>query len=406
MSKTASPLRERELVEMLGPDPELLAIADAVSASVRLPAHSRGRRRVVVFAGAPILAVAAAVTAVVLLWPFSSSSSVLDNALAALGSRPVTHVVLEDSLGSYLLNLRTGSHTSVSGREEIWYRAGQGMFSRRTFHGAPAGSAFLPERLIAQGASLSAIFLTSYREQLTDHSFHVTGTGRIGTTPVYWIESTPWILGGPSRTQVEQVAISKVTYKPLYSRFLLNGHVERGSGIRVLSIEATNSAPVSLRGANPRFSLGTGYFTVGGYPPLGLEQVRAMRPSPRIVTRIAGLRLVLVAQTPVAPTANSAGRFPGASFYYGSLLNTGLPNDKEPDMTGLKPYLAVTEFTQPNALTRFLHAFFPAEGSALIDNSVVSRGHSSATLRKGGLFIYIEGSSDGLVVAAARALGT
>ncbi|MDE3024419.1 MAG: hypothetical protein KGI93_02495, partial [Acidobacteriota bacterium] len=155
MSKTASPLRERELVEMLGSDPELLAIADAVAASVRLPAHAYGRQRVVVFAGAPILAVAAAVIALVLLWPFSSSPSVLDNALAALGSRPVTHVVLEDSLGSYLLDLRTGSHTPVSGREEIWYRAEQGMFSRRTFHGAPAGSAFLPAKLITQGASLS-----------------------------------------------------------------------------------------------------------------------------------------------------------------------------------------------------------------------------------------------------------
>jgi hypothetical protein len=406
MSKTASPLRERELVDMLGPDPELLAIADALAESVQLPARAHARRRVVVFAGAPILAVAAAVTAVVLLWPFSSPPSVLDNALAALGSRPVTHVVLEDSLGSYLLNLRTGSHTPVSGREEIWYRAGQGMFSRRTFHGAPAGSAFLPARLITQGASLSAIFLTSYREQLADHSFHVTGTGHIGTTPVYWIESTPWILGGPSRTQVEQVAISKATYKPLYSRFLLNGHIERGSGTRVLSIETTNSAPVSLRGTAPRFSLGAGYSVVVGYPPLTLKQVRAMRPSPVIRLRIAGLRLVLVARTPVSPSANSPYRVPGASFYYGSLLNTGLPNDKEPDMTGLKPYLAVTEFTRPNALTRFLHAFFPTDGSALIDNSIVSRGRSSATLRKGEIFTVIEGSSDALVVAAARALGT
>lgn len=406
MSKAASPLRERELVEMLVPDPELLAIADAVAASVRLPAHAHVRRRVVVFAGAPILAVAAAVLASVLLWPFSSSPSVLDNALAALGSRPVTHVVLEDSLGSYLLNLRTGSHTPVSGREEIWYRAGQGMFSRRTFHGASAGSAFLPAKLITQGASLSAIFLTSYRQQLEDHSFHVTGTGHIGKTPVYWIESTPWILGGPSRTQVEQVAISKATYKPLYSRLRLNGHIERGSGTRVLSIGTTNSAPVSLRGSTPRFSLGAGYSVAVGYPPLTLRQVRAMRPSPDIRLRIAGLRLVLVARTPVAPSLNSPYRAPGASFYYGSLLNTGLPNDKEPDMTGLKPYLAVTEFTRPNPLTRFLHAFFPADGSALIDNAVVSRSHSSATLRKGGIFIYIEGSSDALAVAAARALGT
>lgn len=174
----------------------------------------------------------------------------------------------------------------------------------------------------------------------------MTGTGHIGKTPVYWVESTPWIVGGPSRTQVEQVAISKATYKPLYSRLLLNGHIEHGSGTRVLSIETTNSAPVSLRGTNPRFSLGSGYFIPTGYPPMTLKQAGAIHPSPRIFHRIAGLRLVLVAQTPAAATSVSQNRFPGASFYYGSLLNTGLPNDKEPDMTGLTPYLAVTEFTR------------------------------------------------------------
>jgi hypothetical protein len=406
MSKTATPLRDRELVEMFSREPELLAIADALAESVEAPDHSDGRRRAVVFAGAPVLALAAAAAAVVLFWPFSQSPSVIDSALAALGSRPVTHVVLEDSLGSYMLDLHSGARTRTSGREEIWYRAGEGMFSRRTFHGASVGTAFLPARLINQGASLSAIFLTSYRAQLAQHSYHLIGTGHLGKTPVYWIESTPWILGGPSRTQVEQVAISKATYKPLYSRLLLNGHVELGSGIRVLSIETTNSAPVSLRGHNPRFSNGAGYFVVPGYPPLTLKQVRSMHPSPRVLPRIAGLPLVLVAQTPATATSDSPYRFPGASLYYGSLLNTGLPNDKEPDLTGLKPYLSVVEFTRPNAMTRFLHTFFPKEGSALIDNSAVSRASSSATLQRRGVFIVIQGSSDALVLAAARALGT
>jgi hypothetical protein len=328
------------------------------------------------------------------------------SARAALGSHPVTYVVLRESLGSYLLNLRTGARTPVSGREEIWYRAREGMFSRRTFRGAPAGTAFVPARLIPQGAPPSAIFLASYREQVMDHSFHVTGTGHIGKTPVYWIESTPRILGGPSRTQVEQVAISKSTYKPLYSRLLLNGHAELGSGIRVVSIETTSRAPVNLRATNARSSLGSGYFFPGGYPALSLKQARAKYPSLLIRQHIAGLRLVLVARTPAAATGDSSNRFPGASFYYGSLLNTGLPDDKEPDMRGLKPYLSVDEYTRPNALTRFFRAFFPPKGSALIDYFLVSRPSSSATLSRGGMSIVITGSSDALVLAAARMLGS
>jgi hypothetical protein len=267
------------------------------------------------------------------------------------------------------------------------------------------GTAFVPARLITQGA-LSAIFLASYREQVIEHSFHVTGTGHIGKTPVYWIESTPQILGGPSRIQVEQVAVSKSTYKPLYSRLLLNGHLELGSGIRVVSIETTNRAPVNLRATNPRSSLGSGYFFPGGFPPLSLKQARAKHPSLLIRPRIGGLRLVLVTQTPAATTSNSPNRFPGATFYYGRLLNTGLPDDKEPDMTGLKPYLSVDQYTRPNALTRFFRAFFPPEGSALIDYFLVSRPSSSATISRGRISIVIKGSSDALVVAAARALGS
>lgn len=408
MSKTVSPLQDPELVEMLGRDPELLAIADALVSTVGAEARPRNRRAVALV-GLPAIAIAAAIAVAVLLWPFSSSSSVLDNALAALGKRPVTHVVLQDSLGSYRLDLRTGARTFVSGREEIWYRAGQGIYSRRTFPGAPARAVFVPARLLApdQGATVAAIFASSYRQELRARGFHVVGSGKLGTTAVYWLQDTPRVLGSPSRTEVQQVAISKATFKPVYARRLLNGHLERGSGIRVLSIDSTDRAPVDLRRNAPNFgncsSNGFCYGFPVGYPALSIRRARAMYPQLLIHRRIADLPLVLVAETPVASPTVEESRYPGAAFYYGSLLDTGLPNDREPDHTGLKPYLSVAEYTRPNTYTK--SQVFPPEGSALIDGSNPFPSTPTATLRMHGLYIVIQGSSDALVRAAAERIG-
>jgi hypothetical protein len=402
MTKTTSPLRDRELVELLGRDPELLAIADALVATVGPETPWHPHRRTVVLASAPVLAVAAAIVAVVLLWPFASSPSVLDNALAALGTRPVTHVVLENSLGGYILDLRTGARTPVSGRAEVWYRPRVGLFARWSFRGSSVGANFLPAGLINGWDA----FVASYREQLRTHQFHVTGSGKIGGTPVYWIESTPQILGSPDRSEVEQVAISKMTFKPLFSRRLLNGRIERGSGERVVSIESTDHAPASLHGTTPRFAPLT-YALPGGYPPLSIRAARSLRPPLIIRRRIATLPLVLLTQSPATATELSQFRFPGAELYYGSLLNTGLPNDREPDTTGLKPYLSITEFTRPNALTRATRGYFPPAGSALIDAEEAVSSNPNASLRThDGLYVVIEGSSDTLVLAAAREIGT
>lgn len=403
MTKTTSPLRDRELVAMLGRDPELLAIADALVATAEPAIRRHPRRRTVILVSAPVLALAAAILAVVLLWPFSSSPSVLDNALAALGTRPVTHVVLENTLGSYILDLRTGARTPVSGRAEIWYRPGVGLFAHWSFRGSLVHANFLPVGLIGDG---SDAFVASYREQLRTHQFHITGSGKIGRTPVYWIESAPQILGSPDRSEVEQVAISKATFKPLFSRRLLNGHIERGSGERVVSIESTDHAPAGLHGTTPRFAP-LGYALPGGYPPLSMRAARLLRPRLIIRRRIAGLPLALLTQSPATATEVSQFRFPGAELYYGSLLNTGLPNDREPDTTGLKPYLSITEFTRPNALTRATRGYFPPAGSAVIDAEEAVSSNPNASFRtQDGLYVVIEGSSDTLVLAAAREIGT
>lgn len=359
--------------------------------------HRRRRPRLfLAITGVPALA---AVAVVVSVFAFSSSPSVIDNALAALGTKPVTHIVLEDNVGTYLLNLHTGARTPASGRIESWYRASIGLYAQRTFRGIPVDSFFTPARLMGNGAGLSDVFGINYREQLQAHRFRVVGSGKVGGTPVYWIESTPFLLGDPSQREVERIAISKATYKPLYSKRLLNGHAEQGSGVRILTIETTDRAPANLHRQPEHHA--QGYAELSGYPPLTLRQAHALRPALTIRSRIAGLPLALVAQPPTAATL-SQSRFPGAALYYGTLLNTGLPNDKEPDLTGLKPYVSVTAYTSPNALTHSLRAFFLPDGRAVIDPTDVDYSHSSATFRTHGLYVVIHGSNDALVLAAAR----
>lgn len=129
-ARTPSVLADRELVEMLGHEPQLLAIADALVA-VRSPkleawvhpeARSRLRlpRRWVRFA--PAAAVIAAVAALVVGSPWGDKVSVVDYALAAVGDEPVLHLAIIDpnaATGS-LVDLGSGEAIRRDIRTEIW----------------------------------------------------------------------------------------------------------------------------------------------------------------------------------------------------------------------------------------------------------------------------------------------
>jgi hypothetical protein len=399
---------------MLADDPELLAIADAfvVAPGERLAAEPRpSRTRMAGLVKLPSLAAVAAIVALVFLWPFSSSPSVLDSALAAIGSAPVTHVVLQEDLGSYLIDLRSGKRTATSGREEIWYQPNRGLLTESSFDGKHAGTELVPatiQGMSSGAANYVSAFASGYRAKLRRHAFHVTGSGTLYGTAVYWISSTPTFIGrDPNRRQVEQVAISKTTYKPLYFRDLYNNHVVPGSQQRVLSIETTATAPPALNKHRPML---TTYGWGVGYPSLTLKQVRATRPRPLIPAKVAGLRLSWTGSSPFDRGPNGLPII-GVWLYYGALYNTGLPNDIQPAFTA--PYIEVFEFPHANLLTRFYSGRFPAHGVAVIDG-LPSRGPGvgaeygahTATLQTRGLYLLIQASTRSLAIATARAVST
>lgn len=407
--RTIAPLRDRELLELLGEEPELLAIADALVATAPVVRRPRPAETLAI-SGA---VVAAAIAALVLLWPFGSSPSVLENALAAIGSRPITHVVLESDLGSFWLDLRTGKRTPTSGRQEYWYQPGRGLLMQWTFPGARPQREFLPwtppgggPRINLGGSALGLYvtrFVISYRDALRQHAFHVVGTGTIGSVPVYWISSTPAYIGrDPERKRVEQVAISKATYEPLYVRFLFNDRVIPGSSVRVLSAGTTDNRPA---GFQSRHQTSTGFGWQLGYTEIPLAQARLRPFLPR---QVAGIRLSWTGDTPFVAGPNGV-TIPGRCLYYGPVDRTGLPDADQPAFRGR--YVEIVEFPSANPLTRFYGGRFPSDGRILIDGLtaqgpvVADLAVHVATLRAHGTYFLIQASDARLAVAAARAVG-
>jgi hypothetical protein len=130
MNMTRSPLRDRELVEMLSQEPELLAIADAIVSTQRRehtvprPQAARRRRRWAYLATAT--AVVAAALALLVAAPWRGSESLAGRALAAVGSGPILHVVTEQHASSAAgwyqpVSLATGKPLTVTIRQEIWF---------------------------------------------------------------------------------------------------------------------------------------------------------------------------------------------------------------------------------------------------------------------------------------------
>jgi hypothetical protein len=124
-------LRDVEVIELLADEPELLAIADAVSATQ--PRRPASKRRRVVVRGAIVVAAAVAAVVAVLAAPQSHSGSVLGGGpgdaraaalltrmQAAIGYGQIMHVVREGPAGTSYVDLKTGKRTPAALTEELW----------------------------------------------------------------------------------------------------------------------------------------------------------------------------------------------------------------------------------------------------------------------------------------------
>ena len=315
--------------------------------------------------------------------------TLVDQAIAAIGSGPMIHVVLDEGRNTQLVDLRTGKTTLLRSGAEVWSDPKLGTLWVSTLDGRPN------QRLIAPASKNAPVFaawqpfVTGYRAQLRSGAFHLVGTGQIEGQPVDWIASTPMVM---------EIAISRTTYKPLYMRERINGAIKPGSGVRIITAETLPRQPALFAHRTVPFGPGLGVASGGGTGiPTTLRDARAaMKPDPVVPpARIAGLRRTWVGLPDyLAPPYNSyRDQIGGVALYYGHLDYTGHP-------TYQGSYISITEFPHRNAVVTFNGVSLFRQDTAIL----TTHTDTIATMRTHGLYVIIQAGSRAEALAAARAL--
>jgi hypothetical protein len=351
----------------------------------------------------PVAAVVA-VAAGTLLWPFSGShqAGVLDRALAAVGTGPVLHVVLEGSWGGKLVDLRTGAETHVPAMSETWYDEDRDVIRSVTRLGGVVqdDETFAPGRRADDIARLGE----QYRDALESGTARVFGEGRVEGAPVYWIithaQNLPDVADGKNHLWTQQIAVSRVTYDVVATRETRDGVEGPGTRqlVRKLEYVSAQAADFAATPRTPNSPSEAMFFSPGyGEPELTLaEAVDLLGRAPVWLSReFRALPLARVGKEEMgrldAATHERKDVVTGAVLVYG---HVGDIVDGDPFFDG--PYVVLRETTKPPSL---MPTYLPPEGSAFISaKTTVVRSH--------GLIVRIEASSPELGLAAARGLET
>lgn len=312
-------LRDVEVIELLAEKPELLAIADAVSATQRTTAGPR-RSRVAV-RGAVVAVAAAAVIIGVLAAP-QSQSGIVGRALAAIGDGPIMHLVTAMPSGTVYVNLKTGERTAPVLREELWTdQQGRHLHLVLSENGRVLGDLLLPQdatghlRAGSPDPAFTALW-TGYRAALQNGAAKLAGRGTVEGRSVYWLRFKPIHYSPPvPHPPTTEVAVDAHSYKPILYRTLDNGiHVDQ----RILVAKAIPYAQADFKRRGPSL--------FGGDSSSSIGPVTSSAPSTTVVhapwltagTSVAGLKLGAVTPLPASATFDGKKRsVEGVELIYG-----------------------------------------------------------------------------------------
>lgn len=207
-----SAMLDREVLELLREDPDLLAIADAVVVTQRAEPQRRGGTWRLL--GVAAVAAVAAVIAAVAPW-HGHGNGLIDRALAAVGHGRVLHAVIEsDAPNEQVVNLATGAVRPVHLQLEYWYDSDRRSLRAVTrVEGRVRGDEVSPpNRPGVSGEPLldPALtgFLTGYRDALKQGHAHEDGRGVFDEHRVIWLRFAYRLFG-------ERVGVDEHTYRPV-----------------------------------------------------------------------------------------------------------------------------------------------------------------------------------------------
>ena len=238
-------VRDPEILELLHEEPELLALADAVSATQR---PRRARRYVTPVTAVTIAAAALLVLALVAPWESDRRNPVLDRALAAVGAGPVLHVA-ERIYSGERVHIASGRSSRIPTVSEVWYdgeRALARLLARRggqiVRDGLVSGEDAHEAGQFASGALTAA---ARYRVALERGDATIVREDVVRRRAVYWIRIAhePDAFG---QRFASEIAVDRVTYRPVRFRFLRDGK-PTGYESELLVLEAVPRSEADFR---------------------------------------------------------------------------------------------------------------------------------------------------------------
>ncbi|HEY2939427.1 MAG TPA: RNA polymerase sigma factor [Gaiellaceae bacterium] len=391
-ASTVDVLYEPDLLELLGDEPELLAIADAI-AQTQTGSH---RRSWLPRAAVASTALAATVALLVAAPWGGGEPSLVERALAAVGEGPVIHAVIASDPQITSIDLATGRETAVAGTTEIWFD-GQRRIEHTVWRmGGRVGGEMLqtPSGTVSVAGvdpagpppvldPALAKWVDGYRDALASGEAKPAGEGTIDGHPVEWLELTG-IGGSP-----ERVAIDKDTSEPVRV-----ASVPDGAGqwhYDVFSIEALPEGSGDFTPPRPSSEPQPQAF-MREPATIAAEDATAVVPGALALgSEFQGLPLTQVLRAKLSilfePEAN---RDPivssGLEFQYG-----------DHDFLDDRPYVRIEEATQPSPQYGWRPSLLPGPGRLLVV-------HGAGLMVTNGVYVTIQASDRELMLEAARAL--
>lgn len=452
MNRTAeTSFADAELVELFADEPELLAIADAIAATTTTPsrAHtsSRAPSRLRLPRPSVLSAVAlvAAAAVIVLVAPWQRSHGTLtDMALAAIGTQPVVHVVMETPTRAGLVDIASGNTQPVVQRDEVWYDAARGL--RRdvtrdgsvilddeldtpqggfTSHGIVYDCAWIAAHPVAatkarvscnasgdNGTTPHTVprpkptldpglagFADSYRQALASGQAHEAGTGEVNG------QAVDWLVFPTSDGSTEKVALDQASHKPI---LLEVPHLSiRIDSIETIPYDASNFArptPAEVPEGPSRTNAGDGSAVALNGAAIAAAYPNALWAG----SQVAGLPLVHAEQQSLSAafsdgTPKQTG--PGLELGYGTL-------NKNSHIDRTQPYILIQEAPSSTLATMagFIQGGFPPVGSLYAEplsgswSTGASLGIGATVINGIYVMIQTQGTGPETLLDVARAL--
>ncbi|HTX70860.1 MAG TPA: hypothetical protein VMH50_17175 [Thermoleophilia bacterium] len=234
----------REVVDLLGDDPELIRLAEHVAALAEAPTQALAGRqqRLLVAAAAAAALGAALVGVVVVLFTGANAPGLSDRALAAIGGDPVLYAVVAQTVSDdRTVELVSGRETPVQLTIEAWLDQETGrlrIVQRR--NGGLINDTLGTTQSITRNATprldpALALFLTGYRQALRQGRVRDAGTAVVSGHRIRWLIL---VSGHPAG---ERVAVDMHSFLPVVIR------EPDGTRWAVTRIESIPAASVDFR---------------------------------------------------------------------------------------------------------------------------------------------------------------